>query len=77
MKRVVNGIHWSNQRHWWIEDACRVDRGRGCVTVLHHLLFPRDELADQWGDVENRYVFGKLRFGWKPQGIAAAPDRLR
>jgi len=76
MKRVVNGIHWSNQRHWWIEDACRVDRGRGCVTVLHHLLFPRDELADQWGDVENRYVFGKLRFGWKPQGIAAAPDRL-
>lgn len=76
MKRVVNGMHVSNQRHWWVEDELRCDHGRGVVTILHHLMFPKDEIAGQWGDVENRYWFGKLRFGWRPQGIAAAPDRL-
>lgn len=76
MKRVVNGMHVSNHRHWDVEKMLKVDHGRGAVTILHHLMFERDEMIQQWGDVENEYWFVKLRDGWGPQGIAPAPHRL-
>lgn len=74
--RLVNGMHWPNHRAWDIEQALRVARPRGSVTLLHHHMLDRDELIDQWGDAENEYVFVKLRDGWAPQGIPAAPERF-
>jgi len=74
--RVVNGIHISNSRHWDVEQAIRVARPEGAVTILHHLMFARDEVADQWGDVENRFWYGKLRYGFDEQEIDPAPRRL-
>lgn len=74
--RVVNGMHLSNHRHWFIEDQIAAARRSGAMTLLHHLMFPRDEVADQWGDPENAYWFVKLRDGWPPQGIEPAPERL-
>jgi len=74
--RVVNGMHVGNTRHWHVEDMLRTDGGRGAMTILHHLMFPRDAMADQWGDVENAYWYHKLRHGWPAQGIAPAPERL-
>lgn len=76
MARVVNGMHVGNTRHWHVEDMLRTDGGRGAMTILHHLMFPRDAMADQWGDVENAYWYHKLRHGWPAQGIAPAPERL-
>lgn len=74
--RVVNGMHWPNHRPWNIEQALRAARPTGSVTILHHQMLRRDELIDQFGDVENEYVFVKLRDGWPPQGIPAAPERF-
>ncbi len=74
--RVVNGMHISNERHWFVEDQIASAKATGAVTILHHLLVPRDTLADQWGDPENEYWFVKLRDGWEPQGIPPAPERL-
>jgi hypothetical protein len=74
--RVVNGIHVSNQRHWDVEQMLRVDKGKGAVTILHHLMFPHDDMIDQYGDVENAYWYWKLRHGWASQGIPAAPERF-
>ena len=39
-------------------------------------MFPRDEMIDQHGDVENAYWYWKLRHGWPAQGIPPAPERL-
>jgi len=74
--RVVNGIHVSNSRHWDVEQMLRAARTNGAVTILHHMMFPRDELVDQYGDVENAYWYGKLRWGWPAQGITPAPERF-
>lgn len=76
MSRVVNGMHVSNNKHWDVEKMIQSMKGNGAATILHHLMFPRDEMVDQWGDVENAYWFGKLRMGWIHQGIAPAPERL-
>lgn len=76
MKRVVNGMHLANQGQWHIEQMLRVARDSGAVTLLHFMLFPKDTLSDNTGDVENRYWYGKLRFGFAPQGIPPAPERL-
>lgn len=73
--RDLRGMHWPNSRVWDIEQCLRA--APGCVTVLHHDLFPGpDVITGQTGDVENNYVYGKLRHGWAPQGIAPAPSRL-
>lgn len=74
--RVVNGMHVSNNRHWNIEQMLQAAKLRGAVTILHHLMFEHDDLAQQWGDQENAYWYNKLRWGWPPQGIPAAPERL-
>jgi hypothetical protein len=74
--RIVNGMHLSNTRHWYIEDQIAAARDSGAITLLHHLMFPRDDVADQWGDPENAYWFIKLRDGWEPQDIPPAPERL-
>lgn len=74
--RVINGMHVGNGGQWFIEDMLKTDDRRGCMTILHHLMFPRDEIAGQWGDVENAYWYWKLRNGWPAQGIPPAPDRL-
>ena len=76
LTRVVNGIHVSNSRHWDVEQMLRAARTNGAVTILHHMMFPRDELVDQYGDVENAYWYGKLRWGWPAQGIPPAPERF-
>ncbi len=74
--RVVNGMHLSNHRHWFVEDQIAASKATGALTILHHLMIPRDDLADQWGDPENEYWLCKLRDGWEPQGIPPAPERL-
>lgn len=74
--RSVNGMHISNARHWYVEDQIAASKKRGAMTILHHLMFEYDALAQQWGDVENQYWFCKLRSGWQPQGIPPAPERL-
>jgi len=74
--RVTNGVHWPNHRPWDIEQALRAARQTGAVTLLHHQMFERDLLIDQWGDAENAFVFVKLRDGWPDQGIAPAPERF-
>jgi len=74
--RVVNGMHISNSHHYGVEQSLQAARVDGAVTILHHQMFPRDEVVDQWGDVENEYWYGKLRHGYPPQGIAPAPKRL-
>lgn len=76
LPRVVNGMHLPNRKMYDVEKAIASAKGTGCVTILHHLMFPRDDVADQWGDVENRYWYGKLRHGWPAQGIPAAPELL-
>lgn len=76
MTRVVNGIHVCNSRAWNIEQMLRVARTNGAVTILHHMMFPRDELVGQYGDVENAYWYNKLRWGWAAQGIPPAPERF-
>lgn len=76
VQRVVNGIHVSNSRHWDVEQMLRVSRTNGALTILHFMMFPRDTLSDNKGDVENAYWYGKLRWGWEHQGISPAPERL-
>ncbi|MFQ5591255.1 MAG: glycoside hydrolase family 25 protein [Phycisphaerae bacterium] len=75
-RRAVNGMHLSNHRHWFVEKQIATAGETGAVTILHHLMIPRDDMADQWGDPENVYWFAKLRDGWPAQGIAPAPERL-
>lgn len=76
LPRKVNGMHIANRKQYDVEKCIASARGTGCVTILHHLMFPRDEVAGQWGDVENRYWYGKLRHGWPAQGIPPAPELL-
>ena len=50
--RLLNGMHWPNSKVWDIEQCLRA--APGCVTVLHHDLFPGpDAITGQTGDVEN------------------------
>jgi len=76
LQRVVNGMHIANSRQYDVEKCIASARGTGCVTILHHLMYARDEVAGQWGDIENRWWYGKLRFGHAPQGIPPAPELL-
>lgn len=76
LPRVVNGMHAPNRRMWDVEKCIASARGTGCITILHHLMFQRDTVADQFGDFENAYWYGKLRWGHAPQGIPPAPELL-
>lgn len=76
MTRSVHGMHLPNQGMWHIEQMLRIGKTDGAVTLLHFLLFPRDTMSDNAGDVENDYWYAKLRWGWPAQGIPPAPKRL-
>ena len=82
-RRVVNGMHWPNQKTWNLEQLLRAVGDRGAVTVLHHQLFDMDEMTGHGGDHENLLTYGPLRFGVDParhgdtrEAIPAAPERL-
>lgn len=77
MQRAVNGMHVPNMQQWFIEQMLRVAKQSGAVTILDFLMFPSSPIAnDQSGDHENDYWYWKLRHGWPPQGIPAAPERF-
>lgn len=76
LTRVVNGMHVANRMQYDVEKCIASARATGCVTILHHLMFEKDDVAQQWGDFENRYWYNKLRKGWAPQGIPPAPELL-
>lgn len=74
--RVVNGMHWPNDRPWNIEQCLRAARSQGSVTLLHFQMFPFDPVIGMWGDAENDFVFVKLRDGYPAQDIPPAPERF-
>ena len=74
-RRAINGAHWPNARFWHLEQCLRSVGPTGAVTLLHIQAFD-DALINSHRDDENCGTFGKLRYGYAPQGIPAAPERL-
>jgi hypothetical protein len=60
---------------WHLEQCLRAVGPLGTVTVLHIQLVD-DPLINSHADDENCMTYGKLRFGFPPQGIPPAPERF-
>ena len=75
LQRIVNGMHLSNGRQWFIEQCLEAAHPTGTITMLH-FQGRDDPVIQQGADYENLGWYHKLRFGWAPQGIAPAPERL-
>ena len=75
MPRDLNGAHLPNTRFYNIEQMLRVVGQRGTITALHISLV-NDPLINAHADDENCNWYGKLRFGFEPQGIPPAPERF-
>ena len=75
MVRHLNGAHWSNGAQWHIEQCGRAIGLYGSTTVLHFQLV-EDKLIGMSSEDENCNLYGKLRWGFEPQGMPPAPERF-
>jgi hypothetical protein len=75
MTRHLNGAHWSNGAQYHIEQCGRAIGLYGSTTVLH-FQFCEDKFLGMASEDENCNLYGKLRYGFEPQGMPAAPERF-
>jgi hypothetical protein len=71
--RHLNGMHASNGGQYGVEQCLRACGGLGAWTCLHFQLVS-DPVLGMSSEDENLNYYGKIRYGWQPQGIPPRPQ---
>lgn len=72
MTRSVAGMHVPNARPWYVGEMAQAIGPMGCATILHCTMLD-DQMIQQWGDIENRRWYLKLRQGFQDGSVSVPP----